>query len=154
MILEVMTYLSLELVWFVMSLLNIHPPMIEAGPEETLFALLDAAVRADRGSAGFNARIAVGVSGSRTRWWIGELGPAIETHRSEQTPADCTAVLILGEDEAQRIVAAAPFPKHPRLFQTFGDAAVLGKFRDRYLDRKNLLELRLARGSSGPRSKP
>lgn len=118
--------------------------MLEA---ETMFALLDAAVRADRGSPGFSARIAVGVAGEKLSWWIGELGAAVTTSRSDTTPDGCTAVLILGEDEAKRILAGAP-PVRPRMFQTFGDQAVLARFRDRYLDRKNLFDLRLARGRS------
>jgi hypothetical protein len=119
--------------------------MLEA---DTMFALLDAAVRADHGSPGFSARIAIGVLGVKTAWWIAELGAGattVKTSRSDSTPADCTAVLILGEDEARRIIAG-DLPKRPRTFQTFGDQAVLKRFRDRYLDRKNLFQLRL--GSS------
>jgi hypothetical protein len=112
--------------------------MLEA---ETMFALLDAAVRADRAAPGFSARIAVGVLDDTMSWWIGELGPSVATHRADTTPSDCTAVLVLGADEARRIIAGEPL-KRPRVFQTFGDVAVLKRFRDRYLDRRKPHEVR------------
>jgi hypothetical protein len=121
----------------------------ETALSATLFALLDAAVLADRGAAGFEGKVAVGVLGTKElSWWVGELRADQKTaltSRSAKTPENCAAMVVLGEDETKRILEGRPFPRYPRVFRAFGDNSVIEKFRRRYLERKNLLGLRAAR---------
>lgn len=114
----------------------------------TLFALLDTCIKSDDGPPGFQAKIGFGVLGERgVQWWVGDFGRQITTSRPDQTPEGCDTVLLLGEEEAQKLIAGQPLGAYPRSFSVLGDRRNLLRFNQRYINRRSVVGIRLGTSS-------
>lgn len=114
----------------------------------TLFALLDTCIKSDEGPPGFQAKIGFGVLGDQgVAWWVGDFGRQISTSRPLQTPEGCDTVLLLGEEEARKLIAGQPLGAHPRTFSVLGEPKNLLRFNQRYINRRSLVGIRLGASS-------
>jgi hypothetical protein len=110
----------------------------------TLFALLDTCLAADEGPPGFKAKIAIGVlEEDTTAWWVGDFGARASSFRTRHTPGDCDTVLLLGGEEATKLLEGRPLGRQPRTCSVIGDPRQLIRFNQRYLDRKGVVGIRL-----------
>lgn len=109
-----------------------------------LLELFHAFVLGSGGPPGFEGTIAFGVRAGdgRDLWWSARFGPTVEAGFGAERPRNADAVLHLGTREASAILDRGRLPECPELVELDGEAALIERFLERYVDRKSALAIR------------
>jgi hypothetical protein len=116
-----------------------------------LLDVLDAIVRADRGPSAIRGTIAFVVreSAGARAWYARFDGRKVSTRFAETVPDDASAVILLGEREAEALARGGSVSPGSGSIVGAGDRALMLAFVARYLGAKSWLEVRAGASANG-----
>ena len=118
------------------------------GPGRDLDALdaLHALVSSDPAGAPVEGRVSVGIRarGGDTRWWSVAMSRTSSRAGFHDSPPPSDVALVMDNDTARGLLVGR-LPALPGLLAIEGDAALLGRFVERYVRPRSWLDLRMGR---------
>lgn len=121
-------------------------------PGVGLLTLFDGLVAKDPAPPGFSGTLCFGVMDGTddARWWLAKFGEKCSARILPGFPKDLAVdtLVLIGEEEAQSILASGKLPNDAEVVLVEGDRKLLVRFADRYLVKIDPLAFQMQRITS------